>query len=104
MKFFYFLIFLCPVLLFGQEILAISKQEAKGQGPSTVEVKIDNLVFNCLVAGMSNKGDAVILLHGFPETSHMVVNLMTLLSSKGYRVIAPDQRGNSSGAKAKKSE
>ena len=43
----------------------------------------------------SNNGDGIILLHGWPETSHMWVDLMKLLSDKGFRVVAPDQRGYS---------
>ena len=86
----------------GKEKSSISKQGGKGQGISMVEVKIDNFVFNCRTAGMSNRGDGIILLHGFPETSHMWLELMTLLSSKGFRVVAPDQRGYSPGARPRK--
>lgn len=37
-------------------------------------------------------GDAVVLLHGWPETSHAWRKLMPLLAGS-YRVIAPDLRG-----------
>ena len=89
--------------LYGQEKSSNSKQNTKDRSISMVEVKIDNLIFDCRVAGISNEGDGVILLHGFPETSHMWVELMMLLSSKGFRVIAPDQRGYSLGARPTKS-
>lgn len=59
----------------------------------------DNLVFTCRVAGKDNTGPTVILLHGFPETSKMWSKLLPFLSAKNYRVIAPDQRGYSSGAR-----
>ena len=58
-----------------------------------------DLIFTCRVGGMENTGDTVILLHGFPETSRMWYELIKVLNSKNYRVIAPDQRGYSSGAR-----
>ena len=48
---------------------------------------------------MKNSGDTVILLHGFPETSRMWYQLIKVLSSNNYRVVAPDQRGYSKGAR-----
>jgi pimeloyl-ACP methyl ester carboxylesterase len=44
-------------------------------------------------------GEQVLLLHGFPETSHMWTDLMPRLAAEGYRCIAPDQRGYSPGAR-----
>ena len=35
----------------------------------------------------------ILLLHGFPSSSHQFRNLIPLLSAKGYRVIAPDLPG-----------
>lgn len=59
----------------------------------------DDLIFTCRVAGLKNDGPTVILLHGFPETSRMWKSLLKLLSDKNYKVIAPDQRGYSKGAR-----
>ena len=59
----------------------------------------ENLTFKCRVSGMNNSGDTVILLHGFPETSRMWYKLIKVLDSKNFRVIAPDQRGYSPGAR-----
>ena len=59
----------------------------------------ENLTFTCRVGGMKNSGDTVILLHGFPETSRMWCELIKVLSSNNYRVVAPDQRGYSQGAR-----
>ena len=59
----------------------------------------ENLTFTCRVGGMKNSGDTVILLHGFPETSRMWYQLIKVLSSNNYRVVAPDQRGYSQGAR-----
>ena len=59
------------------------------------EINNGKYVLNCRIGGMENGGETVILLHGFPETSYMWIRLMDLLVKKGYRVIAPDQRGYS---------
>ena len=59
----------------------------------------ENLTFKCRVSGMNNSGDTVILLHGFPETSRMWYKLIKVLDSENFRVIAPDQRGYSPGAR-----
>jgi len=40
-------------------------------GESFADVNLDNFTFNCRVSGVENEGEAVILLHGFPETSRM---------------------------------
>lgn len=44
-------------------------------------------------------GRSVILLHGFPQTSACFADGITALSRAGYRVLAPDQRGYSPGAR-----
>ncbi len=43
-------------------------------------------------------GRVVILLHGFPEDRHCWEQVATSLADRGYRVLAPDQRGYSPGA------
>ncbi len=63
----------------------------------TREIEANGLTFHCREAAGS--GEAVILLHGFPETSHMWLPLMDRLSAEGYRCLAPDQRGYSPGAR-----
>jgi len=68
-------------------------------GESFADINLDNFIFNCRVAGVENNGEAVILLHGFPETSRMWYQLMPLLANEGFKVIAPDQRGYSQGAR-----
>jgi len=66
--------------------------------PITIrEIQANGMTFRCREAGTS--GEHVILLHGFPETSHMWVDLMPQLADAGYRVLAPDQRGYSPGAR-----
>jgi pimeloyl-ACP methyl ester carboxylesterase len=38
-------------------------------------------------------GSAVLLLHGFPTSSHMYRNLIPALAADGHRVVAPDLPG-----------
>ena len=61
------------------------------------EIEANGFKFRVREAGES--GEPVLLLHGFPETSHSWVKLMPKLVENGYRCIAPDQRGYSAGAR-----
>ena len=56
------------------------------------------LVFDAVRAG-SDDGEPVILLHGFPQNSSEWAAVIPALASRGYSVVAPDQRGYSSGAR-----
>lgn len=47
----------------------------------------------------SRDGEPVVLLHGFPQTSGIWGSLSSRLHAAGYRTLAPDQRGYSSGAR-----
>jgi pimeloyl-ACP methyl ester carboxylesterase len=66
------------------------------------DIPANGLEFRCRVAAAT--GEPVILLHGFPETSHMWIGLMERLAAEGYRCLAPDQRGYSAGARPEGSE
>lgn len=48
--------------------------------------------------------ELVILLHGFPETSHMWLPLLEHLAANGYTALAPDLRGYSPGARPAEAE
>jgi pimeloyl-ACP methyl ester carboxylesterase len=61
------------------------------------ELTVNGMRFRCRVAG--ERGEPVILLHGFPETSAMWTELMPRLVQDGYRCLAPDLRGYSPGAR-----
>ena len=47
-------------------------------------------------------GPLVVLLHGFPQTRRMWRSVTPALVEAGYRVIAPDQRGYSPGARPRR--
>ena len=62
-------------------------------------IEAGGFTFRARVSGFGNEGPAVILLHGFPETSAMWLPLIDAAASRGYRVLAFDQRGYSPGAR-----
>lgn len=68
---------------------------------SIVNKEVNGLTFKCRIAG-DPADEPVILLHGWPETSHLWVGLMEKLSAAGYYCIAPDQRGFSPQARPEK--
>lgn len=55
-----------------------------------IEVEVNGLKFNVLDAGT---GPGVLLLHGFPDSSHLWRNQVPALVDAGFRVVAPDLRG-----------
>lgn len=69
--------------------------------PATRTVRVGELVFDVATwdAGGGEGGEAAILLHGFPETHACWSAVAPLLAKQGLRVIAPDQRGYSPGAR-----
>jgi pimeloyl-ACP methyl ester carboxylesterase len=69
-------------------------------GVEVRNIQANGMTFRCRVSGPES-GKPVILLHGFPESSAMWVQAMGLLAEKGYRCLAPDQRGYSPGARPK---
>ena len=63
------------------------------------KIEVEGMTYTVREAGMDNKGELVILLHGFPECSIIWEKTMEKLSAMGYRCLAPDQRGYSEGAR-----
>ena len=55
-------------------------------------IEANGLSFHVVDEGSSDR-DAVLLLHGFPDSSWMWRNQIPALTTAGYRVIAPDLRG-----------
>ena len=62
--------------------------------PAATQVSVGGLTFDTVTSGPAN-GHAVLLLHGFPETSQSWAAQLDALSEAGYRAIAFDQRGYS---------
>ncbi|WKA29347.1 alpha/beta fold hydrolase [Bradyrhizobium roseum] len=70
-------------------ISLISSSASFAQAPQSKFAEVNGVKLHYLVAG---KGDPVVLLHGFAQTSHMWRPLIAKLSAK-HTVIAPDLRG-----------
>jgi pimeloyl-ACP methyl ester carboxylesterase len=60
-------------------------------------------VFDAIEAGPP-EGRPVLLLHGFPQTGLAWERQIAALAVQGYRVVAPDQRGYSPGARPERAE
>ncbi len=56
------------------------------------QLTVGELTFDLGSAG-EESNETVILLHGFPETSHMWTPLMKDLVKEDFYCIAPNQRG-----------
>src|SRR5579859_1780504 len=63
-----------------------------------MSVQCGDLTFSGLADGPA-AGEPVIVLHGFPETSRALRAQVAALADTGYRVVAPDLRGFSAGAR-----
>jgi pimeloyl-ACP methyl ester carboxylesterase len=59
-----------------------------------IDVAVGPLTFDALAAGPEG-AEAVLLLHGFPQTSLAWVDQLEALGAAGYRAVAFDQRGYS---------
>ena len=64
----------------------------------TTPVNVGEMTFDVRLAGPEG-GKPVMLLHGFPETSLSWSTVVPQLVDAGLRVMAPDQRGYSPGAR-----
>lgn len=64
----------------------------------SVQVRVEDLVFDVLDTGPRD-APAVLLLHGFPQTSWSWRRVVPGLCAAGLRVLAPDLRGYSPGAR-----
>ena len=71
----------------------------EGSPDGLVRIPVGSHVFRARVAGLSQTGPNLLLLHGFPETSAMWEPLMPAAAAAGFRVAAFDQRGYSPGAR-----
>jgi pimeloyl-ACP methyl ester carboxylesterase len=69
-----------------------------GEVTARSQVAANGFEFSLRTAGPPG-GRPVLLLHGFPQTSWCWREELKTLAAAGYRVIAPDQRGYSPGAR-----
>jgi pimeloyl-ACP methyl ester carboxylesterase len=78
----------CATLV-AVSIAALEPGKALAQAPQSKFAEANGVRIHYLIAG---KGDPVVLLHGYAETSHMWLPLIAKLADK-HTVIAPDLRG-----------
>src|SRR5271169_6946445 len=81
--------FRAATLLMALSAVLLDSGPASAQTPQDKFADVNGVKLHYL---MSGKGDAVVLLHGFAETSHMWLPLIAKLSGR-HTVIAPDLRG-----------
>ncbi|MYM72321.1 alpha/beta fold hydrolase [Duganella sp. FT134W] len=77
------------LLAAGLLLLGVVAGPAHAEAPKSQFAEVNGVRLHYLTAG---KGDPVILLHGYTESSHMWLPLIDKLS-KDHLVIAPDLRG-----------
>lgn len=66
--------------------------------PREMRLTVGDMVFEATVAGPAD-GTPVVLLHGFPACRASWQTVLPELAAAGLRVLAPDQRGYSPGAR-----
>lgn len=69
--------------------------------PEPTMIPINNIVLEVFEAGIENRGNPIVLCHGFPEHAFSWRFQIQALAEVGYHVIVPNQRGygNSSNPK-----
>ncbi len=100
-----------PLLLYASAQLSLDRERAHRRrtaelpmlsprgADGLVQIPARGHVFRARVAGRGREGPALLLLHGFPETSVMWAPLIEAAAGAGFRVAAFDQRGYSPGAR-----
>ncbi|MEE3015308.1 MAG: alpha/beta hydrolase, partial [Actinomycetota bacterium] len=72
--------------------------QLEGTGIREVVIEIGDFSFDALFGGPSS-GEPIMLLHGFPNTNYQWREQIVVLAEAGFFVVAPNQRGYSSGAR-----
>src|SRR5882757_1976380 len=75
--------------LMAASIAMLHPAQARAQAPQSRFAEVNGVKLHYLIAG---KGDPILLLHGYAETSHMWLPLIAKLAVN-HTVIAPDLRG-----------
>ncbi len=81
-----------------------SGERALAQEPlEQIRIHAGEWVFDALAAGPAG-GELLLMLHGFPQTASAYRAQIPVLAEAGYRVVAPNQRGYSPGARPQGAE
>ena len=99
------LAFLVPAACSGREstegedpATAIEEVTSGEEAMDRIQLQVGDLTFDALAAGPED-GELVFMLHGFPQSSHEYRDQIPVVAGMGFRVVAPDQRGYSPGAR-----
>jgi pimeloyl-ACP methyl ester carboxylesterase len=65
---------------------------------TTHDLAVGDFTFRMDLTGPED-GDPVLMLHGFPQSRHTWRGQAAMLAQRGFRCVAPDQRGYSPGAR-----
>lgn len=63
-----------------------------------IQLRVGEFTFDALAAGPAD-GELVIMLHGFPQSAYEFRHQIPVVAEMGFRVVAPNQRGYSAGAR-----
>ncbi len=78
-----------------------SHEDLNVSAMSICNIQAGDLCFRARVFNLQGKGDAIILLHGFPQTSISWEPFFEAAKTLDYKIIAFDQRGYSPNARPK---
>ncbi len=82
----------------GPDTTTQESEEPEQWTQESVRLEVGEYTFDAIVAGPAN-GAVVFLLHGFPQTNQSWDEVIPVLAEAGYRVVAPNLRGYSPGAR-----
>ena len=68
-------------------------KKKSNQFPSSTLISVNGIELEVFEAGKQNKGNPIVLCHGFPETAYSWRFQIPELVKAGYHVIVPNQRG-----------
>jgi pimeloyl-ACP methyl ester carboxylesterase len=68
-------------------------KKKSNQFPSSTLISVNGIELEVFEAGKQNKGNPIVLCHGFPETAYSWRFQISELVKAGYHVIVPNQRG-----------
>ena len=76
----------------------MTETAASGETLERIQLEVGEFTFDALAAGPED-GELVFMLHGFPQSSYEFRSQIPAVAQMGFRVVAPDQRGYSPGAR-----
>ncbi len=85
-------------LLLAFQAGPVTAQTAEWSDLERITIFANGMVFDALAAGPED-GEPVLLLHGFPQTGYTFRHQLRALATAGFRAVAPNQRGYSTGAR-----